>query len=334
MAKIKFIANWQKEYQSKINNEKGFLVLKYSDFYRKNLVHLLLKLEEFQQKKKKENPDHQLYSDDHLRDLEVSIEFFFKKRTLDQNALMWALYDIEANEMNGGQSGDKDQMVTREQLYKNDLEEYSDIDKIKTTKKSLAYYLDQYSYLISIYYDDAEMDLEQFLELDVDNDEQIILRVRRGTSKFNTKEMALWIERLFNRLSYHGVAVTNPGEIKKYWQDFKNYINDNKIVLYDNIMTMQEYKDKNPTCEACGDFIGFGEGDLAHIKSVGMGHDRTKELKKNYSSNWLHLHRTPCHLEHWHTEGIDKFLKRYKHLRFKVNTALKREYQEISDMED
>jgi hypothetical protein len=98
-------------------------------------------------------------------------------------------------------------------------------------------------------------------------------------------------------------------------------------------MTKEEYKSYTPICEACGLFIQEGEGDLAHIQSIGMGNNRTKEPKKNYTSNWLHLHREPCHLKDWHQDGIKNFLKKYKHLTYKVNTALKRKYKPLDNIE-
>ena len=156
----------------------------------------------------------------------------------------------------------------------------------------------------------------------------ITIRAIRSSSKFNTKEMVVWIARIFNRLAYNGVGVTNPGEIQNYWHQFKEYVNENKITIHDSILTQAEYKALNPICEGCGEYIADGSGELAHIRAIGMGGDRTKEPKRNYSSNWLHLCRE-CHGDIWHGKGAYEFLKLFKHLTYKVNTALNREYSEI-----
>ncbi len=315
MAKIKIKANWSAGWHENFNIPKGYLLFKYDPVYRKNLGKVLMKLEECQQKQYKElyQQNTKVKDEEYLRDLIVSIEYHYKKRTLDQNALMWSLYTIEANEMNGGMQGSKSQMVTADELYENDLNECGERETITT--KNTEYYRSEY----------------KVVNVHEEKDEFYTMHVIRGTSKMNTKEMATWIDRIFNRIAENGVQVTNPGDIQLYWNEWRQHLNDNKITIHDKVLSQKEYKELNPICEACGAMI-VDIGQLSHIKAIGMGGDRTKEPKYNHTSNWLHM-CDECHNKIWHQKGIAAFLKQFKHLTYKVNTALAKEYEEPDQLE-
>jgi hypothetical protein len=329
MPNLKAIFNFRIEWQKEFNIPKGFILLRYKPIYRKNLGKLLQKLNEWQNNKEKQliESGEQYTEDDFLRDLECDLSVFYRKATLDQKRLSWSLYEIEANEQNAGMKGHKDQMVTATELYEADLYEHGVRETIITKRCLLGRYLEDYRIIEGIVHKGNPYELHEFTKKQVSDTDQIEIHVIRGQSKFNTMEMSQWIEMQFNRLAYMGVNVTEPGEIKKYWHDFKQYLNDNQIEFTDIIMTKEQYKYKNPSCEGCGDPI-IGTGHLAHIKAVGMGQDRTKEPTRNYSSNWLHL-CTDCHIGTQHQKGWTHFLELNKHLTHKVNKALKRDYNEI-----
>ena len=293
-----------------------------------------MKLDSYQKKQieKAKEEGKAVDKDKVLRDLEIIIEYHYKKRTLDQNALMWALYTIEANEMNGGQSGHSDQLVTAMELYRTDLEQHGERETVTTRRKHLGYYCSTYRVIEGVILDDGrEMTVKQLKAIDMHGDDRITIRVVRGSSLFNTREMCYWIDRIFNRLAHHGVSVTDPGEIPMYWKKWRQFMNDSKIVLHDSIMTQEEYKAFRPICEACGEYIDPGTGHLFHIKAIGAGRSRKKEPRRNYTSNWLHTHAEPCHLTHWHVDAPKKFLKLYPHLAYKINTALVRNYEPLPD---
>jgi hypothetical protein len=226
--------------------------------------------------------------------------------------------------MNGGQSGTRDQMVNADELYMADLMEWGEREFIITTSANLNLYASEYAIIIDIKIGDISMAINDYLKTKHNENEKIAITVVRGSSKWTTKQMSIWIDRIFNRLAINGVQVTNPGELQNYWHNWRNFLNDNKINMHDYKMTKKEYKELNPLCEACGKSIIDGSGELAHISAVGMGRNRDNEPDKDYPNNWLHLCATPCHREVWHNQGVEKFISIYPHLAYKINTALKK----------
>ena len=286
-------AGWQKEYNLKF----PFFVIKMDNSYIADARVQFKKLDDFQKKKNE------------LRPIDIKIDIHYQKRTLDQNALMWALYRVEANEQNGNMAGHESQMITTEQLYEGDVKLYSPKFVIRIPK-------DNYSLLLRIY--------NRCTTIEKDN-ETLFVEITLGSSRLDTMQMAKWIERQFNRLAYNGLSFDNAIEIKKYWQDWRRHLNEKEIILNKEILTQKEYKKRNPICEASGCYI-VGVGELAHIKSIGMGGN--PEPEKNYASNWLHL-RTDIHRELWHGKGVEEFLKTYPHLSWKVRGALRNDYDVI-----
>lgn len=302
MALIKFIGNWSKDWQKQI--PKGYLLIKPKETYHKKIAIVLNKLDQMQQKKEE------------LKDIDITIEVHYKKRTLDQNNLMWALYEIESNELNAGMKGSKEHMFTSQELYDNDIKDYA--PKIEIRVKHYDY-KNRISFLKSQYRIEKE---------DIIKDESGKIKYHLFTaiitsSNFTTKQMAEWVDMIFNRMALNGVTVTNPGEIHSYWVKWKQSLNDNKIILHDDILTESEYRTLNPMCEACSKFIADGSGQISHIKSRGSG-------GQDYASNLLHL-CNECHIETQHAKGFEHFLKVYPHLTYKVSTALRRDYPTTED---
>jgi hypothetical protein len=332
LSNFKFLARWNSAWHKKFNIPKGYILLKYNEVYRKNISKAMLDIDTKQKAlyKKLTESGEKFEPEDVLRELEITFKYSFKKRTLDQNALMWSLYQIEATEQNGGMSGSIEHEILPMELYIADLHLYGEREIITTKKKNYGNYSEEYKIIESIKISDgSKLTVKDFLQREISDDEWISLKVINGSSKFNTVEMGKWIDRIFNRLCCNGVSVTNPGDIHDYWVKWRNYLNDNKLVIHDKVMTQAEYKELNPICEACGEPVFNGNGELSHIKAVGMGRDRTSEPTRNYASNWLHL-CTSCHREIWHQKGEKTFIKMYPHLTYKVNSALHRDYKSLA----
>jgi hypothetical protein len=291
MPVMTFICKWSEGFQEGV--PRGLWAVKPDAAYTKSFAAVLNKLKEWQHKTGE------------LRELKITVEYHYRKRTIDQNSLLWALYTVEANEMNAGMSGGKTQ-VRPEELYEADLLEYAPRVHI-TVSAGQAVYIRQ---------------VYRILE-EKETAGGVILTAMITSSKFDTRQMAEWIDRIFNRLADHGVSCTEPGQIQQYWVEWRQHLEDQKIVLHETPMTAEAYKTLTPICEAHGANCYLGQGgDLSHIQARGMGGN--PEAGKQMPSNWLHLCRD-AHRE-WHDHGSDKFVTKYPHLKYKVLTALKRDY--------
>jgi hypothetical protein len=284
MAKISFIGNWSAEWQKLYEVPKGFLLVKPQQSYIKAIGEGLKKLNADQVKKSA------------LRDMDVTFDIHYMKRTMDQNALLWALYEVEANEMNGGQSGKADHNVTAEEIYDNDLKEYAPRIEMFVGAGEYHWIKTEYRLIEVEKYDKAR--------------DKYYLKVIVTTSHFNTIQMANWINRIFNRVA--SVGVINGNDIRNYWLKWRNHLNTEKIVLHEDL-TEDEYRANNLICEACGSGQGL---QLAHIRA---GH----HPEEHKAWNWLIL-CNDCHTGIQHSKGFSELLKIAPHLKNKIENALKK----------
>lgn len=300
--KLAFISKWSEYWQKDFKLPKGFLVIRPEDRYYETVGKALRKLTKRQKR------------EDKLFDLDITIDIHYKKRTLSMNNLMWALYEIEAHELNGGMSGAKDQMITAQRLYEQDVYEYAPVLSARIKEEMLPVLSREYNW-----YKIKQKD---------EKTGTVFIDVYISSSHMTTKEHAKWIDRQFNRISYMGVSLDSGADLKDYWFKYREKLNSDKIILYDDIVNKKQYKELQPLCEASGDDLSNGGGEIAHINAIGMG--GKEEVEKNYSSNWLHL-RTDIHREIIHGQGWEEFVKIYPHLSYKVKTALQREYKPLPE---
>ena len=298
MPKIKFVGTWDPQLRSLYKYPASFLMMKPKEMYVKDMKAFFQKLTKWQKKEIR------------MRDLDITIEYHYRKRTFDQNALMWSLYAIEAHEFNNGLGdGVQDHMITPERIYSDDLMSFGPTITVTVSR-------DEYEMLTRTY---------QTKTADEQEDGQIRAVCIITSSYWNTKQMSEWIEMIFNRIAFAGVTLDKSADIKKYWVQWREHVNEEKIAIDDTPMTVEDYKTLHPICAATGTFIGHGGGSLAHIKAVGMGGPRSNMI---FPSNSMHLTDT-AHAEFDNGKGRDVFLKNYKHMKYKIETALRREYPEV-----
>ena len=84
--------------------------------------------------------------------------------------------------------------------------EHGEREQVYTSRKNLSYYRDEYriEYVID---GEKKYGVVQALNEIKDFERKIVISYIRGSSTFNTVEMAAWIERIFNRIVYHGVPI-------------------------------------------------------------------------------------------------------------------------------
>lgn len=298
--KVNFRANWTKAFQQGI--KRGSLLLQPIGANQKNLAEFLNKLDGWQGKEAEKNPGAT------LRPLDVTIEVHYKQRTLKMNNLMWSLYDVMANELNQGVDyrdmtlEQRKHAVSAEDLYNADIHEHAPIFVISVPPEHLPYIKETYRDIISI----------------EESQDMCVVKGRFTTSHMNTHQMSKWIDRIFVRLAEMGVKVEKGSDVVKYWEQYATVRPIDTETLY----TIPQYKKLHPFCEACTKYLADGGGSYAHIEARGMG--RNPMEYKITEADGMHL----CDVDHALYDngmGRDVFIKKYPHLKNKIESRLNRQ---------
>lgn len=240
MAKIKFLSRFLKPFQKMIaqlpdlrESPFGFVLLAFDKKnYETAIKEFFKKLDAWEVK----NND--------TRELEVELKVSYRDRTLDQNALMWALYEIEADDQNGGMVGAQHQMVDKLDLYEADLENWGEKDLVQTTVSRIFFYTENYR-IVRIMVDGGFVKItrdNRAAFLSQDPTMEVCLQITRGTSQYNTVEMARHIDGIFNRLA-ETVGITDVGDLAMYKDQFEAFKKSKKINVHFNdfrVLEMEE----------------------------------------------------------------------------------------------
>lgn len=308
-----FVARWTPELHQKhgVSLKDGLLLLEVDEKYRKPMIGKLKSLADWQNKKAARIEESGGDPSEAIREMEFRYRYHYQKRSLNQNRMLWSLYGIEAYIINGGMSGHRDQNVTPEKLYEDDLDEFGEKEIVRTKRKNLSWYIDEFHVRMIRSGAAVYMPAEAYHEIK-DFEREIEITYIRGTSKLDTREMAVWIERIFNRISYLGVPMEKSDEIRDFWLKQREHINKKKITVHDKLMDQDEYRDLVMICEATGEFIGNGSGVLVPIFPEKVSGTM------NHAWNWLHLSEHAFVV--WENERA-QFLRRYPHLKHKITQA-------------
>jgi hypothetical protein len=304
---------WDPDWRRAYGVPPGYLLVKVDGRYHKMLGKFCLKLSERQENRRAARAARGETEGDDLIDLDCTLEVHYGRRNKEQNALMWSLYTVIANEMNGDLPGPLQQMVMPEELYDADM---------KTIAPTL---------IIEVATTDVEMVSREWVVRRVEtipDTGRSMVTIVRTSSNWNTVEMAKHIEGLFMRIAFMGVALASGADVARYFLQWREHIAEQQIELYGPRMTELDYREATPWCEACGEFIAIEGGSLDHISTRGSG--LTWGGEKKLASDWLHL-CDPCHMKFRHQRGILSFAKVYKHLAPKIMAALKRGGEGVTD---
>jgi hypothetical protein len=296
MSVLKVVCHWSSTWQRQHDIPKGFILLRYLPKYRTNVGKALMLLD-----KKQTEQEGKVGFEDSLKELSVDIEIHYQKRSLSQNDLMWALYGIEANEMNGGRKGPD--AITPQKIYHDDMLTFAPRIEVEVALSDVSLLRRSYS-MVTV--------------PDQKQGERVRAVVYVTSSHWNTKEMHGHLEMIFDRLSMAGVK--ESADIAHYWLEWRQKLNDEKMVLHTGVYTIAEYKELVKNCEACGAPVWHEDvgSSAAHIKAVGMGGHR---VGKYSGAELMHLCDV-CHAEFDNGKGRDKFLEHWTHLTYKVETCL------------
>lgn len=132
--------------------------------------------------------------------LTLTVERQRKKRSLEQNRMMWALLTIMADHYNGGRTGG----ITPEDCYTEMLEQYGAVfDYLEVPVGAVPILRRSYR-------------LVHVVELLDGN--RCTVKCSQGSSSFTTEQMGQLIDGIFDRLAEMGV---NDPNVTAYWQEWK-----------------------------------------------------------------------------------------------------------------
>lgn len=135
--------------------------------------------------------------------LTVTIEQYRRKRSLEQNRMMWALLTIMADAYNAGQGGG----ISPEDCYIEMLEEFGlEYYFLEIPQKALPAVRQAFK-------------LVHVVEL-LDND-RCTVKASMGSSSFSTAQMTDFINRIFDRLAEMGV---NDPNVTDYWIEWRDVL--------------------------------------------------------------------------------------------------------------
>ena len=305
MSILKMTGQWSATWHKAMAIPKGYLLVRYDPKYRKNVAAALTKLDEWQKKKMGADLSEDAFEQS-LRPIDITFDIHYKKRSLDANALMWSLYEIEANEMNGHRKSAD--METAMHIYEQDMKTFAPQIEVRVTPDKLDLLKRTYSMVKTVL-----------------RGAWTYATVYVTSSFWNGKEMHDHLEMIFDRLSMAGVDLKSTADISHYWMEWQQALSDQKIVLHDGLYTVDEYRELVKNCEACGRAVWHEDigSSVAHIKAVGMGGHRERRYA---GTELMHL----CDVDHAafdNGKGRDVFLKDWPHLKYKVETSLKRAFE-------
>lgn len=147
---------------------------------------------------------------DNKKVLELKLDFYKKHRSLDQNALMWALLTEYALFLNGGRKGS----ISEEELYYKLLSKHG-------VAQFLAVEPEAVETLKQAYKDVTVLD-----KVYIKNKLFIQCKCILGSSNYNTSQMTDLIEGLLDDMAEAGVDSSNVRSLEEDWRSY--YANCNE----------------------------------------------------------------------------------------------------------
>lgn len=185
---MKFKGLWSRSFCS----DSDYIKIKVNQDEKEYLKNQFDKLDKWQTEK------------DELKELDINIEFHYKKRSLSQNALMWKLYEITINEMEGRKVTGKRLHQLMKKLYDDDIDLYAPDINVAVDEKQEAKIKDLFRVTRKVHIEGSKY----------------LYSGKITSSNFDKKTMHDWIERMFDRLAEMGIDVTDQKVIADYRKDF------------------------------------------------------------------------------------------------------------------
>jgi len=144
--------------------------------------------------------------------LDVRIEVS-DKRSLDANALMWSIYNIQVYYMNIELKQIK--QITKNDLYDKDMEDYAPKHWIKCQPESREFFRQVLT------------EEKGKIKKEIEKDGHVYFQVWETSSYWNTKRMAEFIDLKLNELEQAGITRLEDGNLDKVFLDFEKWRHEN-----------------------------------------------------------------------------------------------------------
>lgn len=151
----------------------------------------------------------QMVRDMRAKDKEFSATIDIRKhaRSLDQNALMWALLTIYAEAQGGGRRGS----VTPEDIYYRMLSKYGVAEFVMTLPEAE-------DALKSAFRVVSKVDTRFY-----NGKQMAVFKCYYGSSTYDTKQMSVLIDGIFDELAEIGVDASTSHDVATYYEDWREF---------------------------------------------------------------------------------------------------------------
>lgn len=148
-------------------------------------------------------------------DFDVTVNIHYRKRSLDANALMWALYTLMAEAMT--RENPTRNPFTAQELYDEDMKQFAPRHYLSCDPASLSFFV-------------MVLEQERGHVKAIHDSEQTgnkVIEIWQTSSYWDTKQMSDHIERLLNTLDDMGISSHTNGDLKKVFDDFEKWRSSN-----------------------------------------------------------------------------------------------------------
>lgn len=200
----------QDYYKKNIMSGDNLFLCRYSDDWKKIILPYLRYITDINDKRVNDNKNPCV--------IEITIKPRLDDRTLKENALMWKIYEIQADILNR-EAQDVKNPVTIQELYDEDMKGYAPVHtKICAVNDEQA---------IIAFAEQGDCEYRGHLIDSVhDDDGYATIRFRETSSFWDTAKFSEFLEYKINELEQMGQERWNNGEVKALIDDFKAHLKE------------------------------------------------------------------------------------------------------------
>lgn len=141
------------------------------------------------------------------KELSITIDYQKRHRTLDQNALMWALLTEFAYHQNGGRRGG----ITEEELYIQMLHKYGQVKFLLIKEEAVESLKNDYKDIVVI---------NKGLKYQGSLYAEVKCIIGSSNEVYDTKRMAELIDGILDEMAKAGIETANKRDLEEQWRNY------------------------------------------------------------------------------------------------------------------